>query len=118
MNEGDQRWAEETLAGLLRTAGMLPRGTYGPAEICAILGFSESTIWRLLRVFDLDPETGTPKHPQSLASIRLANKRFVPHEELVAFLARNRSSAAHVPYQPVPPRHKKAATASAERSPE
>lgn len=83
--------AENDLKGMLKIAGVPKKPSYSSGEVRAILGFSESTFWRLVNKYEVNPENGQPRHPCSLDSFKLQSSRRVRFDELAEFLARNNS---------------------------
>lgn len=82
--------AEKMLRDMLAAAGLPVRGSYRPGEVCAILGISESTFWRLLANYERD-ERGNLRRPDCLDSFTLSLNRRVTFTELSEFLSRNNS---------------------------
>lgn len=80
--------AENTLKAALAALDLPIRGSYCPGEVCAILGISDSTFWRLLRHYERD-ERGNLRRPDCLVSFTLALNRRVSYLELVDFIRRN-----------------------------
>ena len=81
--------AEQKLVGMLEAAGLPKKASYHPGEVCAILGISDRTFWRLVSAYEPDEGRDRPTIPYSLDSYTLARSRRVRYDELVEFLARN-----------------------------
>lgn len=90
--------SEKLLRDMLAAAGLPVRGSYRPGEVCAILGISESTFWRLLANYERD-EKGALRRPDCLDSFTLSLNRRVTFTELAEFITRNntyqRQNAIH-----------------------
>lgn len=80
--------AENTLKAALAASGLPVRGSYRPREVCAILGISDSSFWRLIRRYERD-QRGNLRQPDCLVSFTLASNRRVAYLELVDFIRRN-----------------------------
>lgn len=87
----DKSLAEKKLDGMLAAAELHKRPSYRRAEVCLILGINARTFWRYVAAFELDPNTGRPTHPWALDSYQLRGHHRVRHDELVDYLARNRT---------------------------
>ena len=83
--------AEQKLKGMLAAAGLPVKASYHRGQVCAILGISDRTFYRYVSAHDLDPDTGCPVQPWTLDSYRTRGHHRVRYQELVDYLARNRT---------------------------
>lgn len=74
---------------MLSQSGLPVRASYRPGEVCSLLGISPRTFWRLTERYEINPETGSPRDPNSLDSYLLRSHRRVRHDELLSYLNRN-----------------------------
>lgn len=74
---------------MILAAGLPIRGSYRPGEVCAILGISKRSLWRMVTQYEPDQETGKPKNPATLDSYKTLGQRRVRFNELVNYVARN-----------------------------
>ncbi len=79
----------EVFKKMLCQSGLPVRASYRPGEVCAILGISPRTFWRLTERYEIDPETGDPRNPNSLDSYLLRRHRRVRYDEILNYLNRN-----------------------------
>ncbi|AJF07779.1 helix-turn-helix domain-containing protein [Geoalkalibacter subterraneus] len=82
--------AQEKLNGMLKAAGLPVRPSYRRSEVCLILGVSERTFWRMVAAYDQELD-GSPRLPWTLDSYMTRGHHRVRYQELVDFLARNRT---------------------------
>ena len=82
---------EDKLAGMMASVGVRKKASYNRSEVCRILGISERTFWRYVTTHEPDPKTGDGRNPWTLDSYKIHSHHRVRHEELVSFLARNRT---------------------------
>lgn len=83
--------AEQRLQGMLQAAGLPVKASYHRAQVCAILGISRRTFFRYVTLHEIDPETGRPRHPWTLDSYKIRAHHRVRYQELVEYVARNRT---------------------------
>jgi len=82
--------AERKLRQLIEVADLPVRPSYTPGEVQTLIGVkSEKTLRRMIVEHEVDPETGQPKKPYTLASITLRNERRITFPDLVDWLLRN-----------------------------
>lgn len=80
----------EKLDGMLDAAGLPKRPSYNRGEVCRILGISERTFWRYVVCHTVMPG-GAPASPWTLDSYMTRGHYRVRYDELVSWLARNRT---------------------------
>ena len=73
---------------MIAAAGLNKKASYRVTEVKDILGISERSAYYLISRYEANPETGEPKHSNSLQSVKIGHRR-VNYDELAAFLARN-----------------------------
>jgi hypothetical protein len=83
--------AEQKITGMLAAAQLPVKASYTRAEVCQILGISVRTFWRMVTGYEVDPGTAAPVHPATLDSYMTRGHHRVRYDELVAYLARNRT---------------------------
>jgi hypothetical protein len=81
--------SDDKFKEMVLKSGLPVRGSYRPGEVCSLLGISPRTFWRLTERYEIDPETGEPRHPNSLDSYLLRSHRRVRYDEILAYLNRN-----------------------------
>jgi hypothetical protein len=87
----DREVAEEKLNGMLAAAGLPVKASYVREQVCAILGISARTFYRYVSLHELDPDSSAPMYPWTLDSYMTRGHHRVRYDELVAYLARNRT---------------------------
>ncbi len=87
----DHETAVQKLDGMLKVAKLPKRPSYTRREVCQILEISERTWWRYVVEHDLDPLTQRPVRPWTIDSYMLRGHYRVRYDELVSWLARNRT---------------------------
>lgn len=81
--------AEKTIKTSLAVLDLPIRGSYGPGEVCSILGIVERSFFRLTKKYEVDAD-GKLVRPDCLKSFLLGNNhRRVAYLELVDFIRRN-----------------------------
>lgn len=85
-----KREAERKLRQLIEISELPVRPSYTPGEVQKLICVkSEKTLRRMIVEHEIDPETGRPKKPYTLASITLRNERRITFPDLVDWLFRN-----------------------------
>ena len=82
--------ARQKLDGMLKVAGLPLRPSYYRPEACAILHISERIFWRYVPLHEIT-EAGHAVKPWPLDSYMTRGHYRVRHDELVSWLARNRT---------------------------
>jgi len=80
---------EKELDKMLEIAGLPKRPSYRPNEVCALLGISVRTFWRITEKYEPDSTTGRPKDPGALNAYLIRTHRRVTYYELADYFRRN-----------------------------
>ncbi|WP_429885359.1 helix-turn-helix domain-containing protein [Geoalkalibacter halelectricus] len=81
--------AEQKLRGMLKAADLPVRPSYRRGEVCEILGIDKRTFWRM--VAHHEPTEDGQRRPGTLDSYMTRGHHRVRYDELVDYLARNRT---------------------------
>lgn len=81
--------SDEKFQEMLSQAGLPVRPSYRPGEVCSVLGIAPRTFWRLTERYEIDPDSGQPRDPNSLDSYLLRSHRRVRYNEILSYLNRN-----------------------------